>query len=181
MKSVSRISQVLFFFPIHCSSLVLVSPLVPLTSLDHYKFHYISTLPTKYKLPGRSDIARRVRSSGLLPFTKLFGLSSEDYARNVINRSFIRKVKTHTVGPHHAAEDFICREFPTTESVLAAARAYIAEEFACEPRFRTSIRKIVADGAVLSTMPTKIGRREIDMHHRFASVKRSSFFPSVTY
>eukprot|EP01128_Nolandella_sp_AFSM9_P007053 TRINITY_DN3768_c0_g1_i1.p1 TRINITY_DN3768_c0_g1~~TRINITY_DN3768_c0_g1_i1.p1 ORF type:complete len:1532 (-),score=343.18 TRINITY_DN3768_c0_g1_i1:152-4300(-) len=141
---------------------------------EHFRFHHLSSLPTRYKLPGQSGLPRRVRQHGLLPYCELFGLSSVDYAHNVLKGQFLTGVVNHELEPLPAARDFVNTSsggFKSVTAVLMAARAYLAEEFSVEPLLRSFVRKYFTSNACISTKPTPTGHQNIDPAHRFATVK----------
>nr|CDS26732.1 transcription elongation factor spt6 [Hymenolepis microstoma] len=131
-------------------------------------------------LTGRRIRQRQVRTTaayevaqraGISRLVEKFGLSSEQFADNVRDQYRRHEVTTCPIMPHEAAQDYICPQFPKSESVLRAARYILAYQIAAEPIVRRWARQSLENQIVIDVKPTAKGMRIIDENHPLASVK----------
>ncbi|KAM3183126.1 hypothetical protein ACTXT7_010963 [Hymenolepis weldensis] len=114
------------------------------------------------------EVAQRAGVGRLLD---KFGLSSEQFADNVRDQYRRHEVMACPIMPHEAAQDYICPQFPKSESVLKAARYILAYQIAAEPIVRRWARQSLESQVVIDVKPTVKGMRVIDENHPLASVK----------
>jgi transcription elongation factor SPT6 len=69
--------------------------------------------------------------------------------------------------PKTAALAFRSAEFGSSEAVLSATRAMLAQELATEPSVRSTLRMTAWSQAGVNIVPTDRGRAEIDASHPF--------------
>lgn len=131
-------------------------------------------------LTGRRIRQRQVRTTaayevaqraGVGKLLDKFGLSSEQFADNVRDQYRRHEVMACPIMPHEAAQDYICPQFPNSESVLKAARYILAYQIAAEPVVRRWARQSLESQVVIDVKPTAKGMRVIDENHPLASVK----------
>lgn len=111
------------------------------------------------------------RRAGLEGLAKKFGLTPEQFAKNLSEEYQIYEVDQDPSEPSVAAADFVGENFQTVEEVLKAAQLMVAIQLAREPLVRESVRKIYREKAKISVRPTKKGIKLIDENHDIFTMK----------
>ncbi|CAH8839646.1 unnamed protein product [Trichobilharzia szidati] len=137
-------------------------------------------------LTGRSIRQRQARATasyevakraGLSELVQRFGLSASQFAENVQDQYLRHDVDQCPMLPLDAAGDFLCPQFPTSETALAAARYMLAFEISREPFVRKMMRQMFNLQAVISMHPTDRGMKHIDESHPLFPIKYLSNKP----
>lgn len=124
------------------------------------------------KRPVKRDLYSVCRRAGLLNCAKYFGLSAQQLGENLFANVMTSEVKDHSESPAELAERFTCPGFLEADAVLRACRHIQAKEIAFEPRVRQWLRPRYAQAALLSTVATPRGKKELDAWHPHRAVKR---------
>lgn len=145
---------------------------------DHFYLHFGEQITendseSKKKKPAsKKDIYKLCKRSGILNFTKHFGISSQQFGENIMaaERKHIPTDPEKT--PEEMAVEYICPEFNNSEAVLKAARYALAQEIAVDPSVRQSLRITYESKVEISTTPTLKGKKDIDVFHPYKIVSR---------
>ncbi|KAL8162313.1 hypothetical protein V2J09_013802 [Rumex salicifolius] len=125
----------------------------------------------QYKRPRRKSQYSDCSKAGLWMAACKFGYSSEQFGQQISLAKVENELEDSKETPEDMAANFVCARFETPEAVLKGARHMAAVEISCEPVVRKHFRSIYFENAVVSTIPTAVGKTVIDSFHEFAGVK----------
>ena len=126
----------------------------------------------KFKRAIKRDIYRIGKKTGLIQLAESFGLTAKQFGENLMNNYMSNQPVDSYESPEELANQYICSEFPDVNSVLKATRSILALEFANDPQVRQSIRTIYEEKALVTTIPTLKGKKEVDAFHPYRAILR---------
>ncbi|GAB6026482.1 hypothetical protein CHUAL_012908 [Chamberlinius hualienensis] len=126
---------------------------------------------TKIKKAKKSDGYTLCRNAGLAGMVKKFGLTAAQFGENLRDNYQRNEVEQYPMDPLEAAQEHICKAFPTADAVLEGARYMLATQLAREPLVRKVIRETYFERAKLCVKATDKGIKEIDENHCCYSMK----------
>eukprot|EP00743_Colponemidia_sp_Colp-15_P007289 GILK01007872.1.p1 GENE.GILK01007872.1~~GILK01007872.1.p1 ORF type:complete len:1816 (-),score=424.36 GILK01007872.1:186-5633(-) len=137
-----------------------------------------SSLKDKVKRPVKRDLLRMARKAQLHVLGEKLGLSPRQLAENVVAGWQMHKTPACTDKPQELAMQFVSTAFPDIGAVLLGLVRFVAKEISCEPKLRQYIRRVYMDKVTVTTAPTSVGKKELDVFHPSYRVK--NFFQMPT-
>eukprot|EP00026_Physarum_polycephalum_P000177 Phypoly_transcript_00177.p1 GENE.Phypoly_transcript_00177~~Phypoly_transcript_00177.p1 ORF type:complete len:1792 (+),score=500.68 Phypoly_transcript_00177:82-5457(+) len=126
----------------------------------------------KVKRALRRDLYTTAKRNGLGDFAKKFGITPKEFGDNLMDNYATHTPIDNEEDPEALAQNYLCKPFPDTESVLKAARVMCAQEIAFDIHVRQSVRSVYVKRAILSTVPTLKGKKDIDAFHPYMIIKQ---------
>lgn len=111
------------------------------------------------------------RKAGLEPLAKKFGLTPQQFAKNLSEEYQIYEVEQEDEEPTIAAIRYTSEKFSNVDEVLKAAQLMVSIQLAREPLVRESVRKVYREKAKITIRPTKQGIKLVDENHPVYTMK----------
>jgi transcription elongation factor SPT6 len=147
---------------------------------DYLHFRYSSQLrdlsaaagSTQTKRPGsRSTLSERVRGSRAYRFVQAYGITADQFARNVMRKGPKTLPEDDAQNPDDLADQLLDQHFNSGDAVINAARQAFSEDIFFSPRVRKHMRETYIDYGVIDCRRTDKGLRKIDESHPFYEIK----------
>jgi transcription elongation factor SPT6 len=152
---------------------------------DHFRLHHYEFIQqkanAKYKRPNKRDEYIQAKKAKLRELATKFGMTSKQFGENLETRSLIHHPIECPKIPEECAVDYICSDFPSIDSVLRGMRTIMAKELAFEPLVRKNLRAEYLRHAVVNTLPTPRGKKEIDAFHPYRVIKQLQNKPVLNF
>ena len=129
---------------------------------------------TQKRALGSSGTWDKVRSGNAYHLVRAVGITSDDFAQNVIKVAGGRKNYTEDpdVRPDDMADSLVQEpRYRTGQEVLKDARAMFVEEISTNPRIRKHLRKIFVQDLLFDVIRTDKGLKQIDSEHPYYEFK----------
>eukprot|EP01102_Stenamoeba_stenopodia_P004004 TRINITY_DN1413_c0_g2_i1.p1 TRINITY_DN1413_c0_g2~~TRINITY_DN1413_c0_g2_i1.p1 ORF type:complete len:1514 (+),score=393.97 TRINITY_DN1413_c0_g2_i1:378-4919(+) len=150
---------------------------------DHFRLNYslentttseTSSEAPRKRRPVKQDLYKTLRNTeGIAELSKRFGITAKQFGENLMVNIANNQPVDDPVPPSELAETYVSPpRFADAEAVLRACRYVLAQEIACDPHVRQSVRTLFLECAAISTEPTQHGKREIDDFHEYKNIKR---------
>eukprot|EP01133_Synstelium_polycarpum_P008015 gene8015-9416_t len=125
----------------------------------------------KLKRAIRRDLYTVFSKAGLTKYLNYFGMSAQEFGVNLMDNYMTNMPIDHTEDPSTTALRHICVEAGNVDEVSRATRYLMAHDIGFDPNVRQSIRIIYRKYAYITTTPTPMGYKEIDVFHPYITIK----------
>ena len=112
-----------------------------------------------------------LRKAGVEPFTKMFGLTPEQFGENLRDNYQRYEVEQSQMETYKEASSYLSKAYPTESTVLEAAVRMVGWQLSREPLVRKTIREVFFERARLNVAPTQKGLKIIDEQHMLFNFK----------
>ncbi|CAF4984242.1 unnamed protein product, partial [Rotaria magnacalcarata] len=114
------------------------------------------------------NVCKQARLEGLV---KKFGLKPDKLGENLYENYQKNEIDQYPIGPTATCEEFICKQFPTTQTVLQAAIFMHARQLCLDPLVRYVIRREYISRCMINARPTRNGLQSITEDHACYTMK----------
>ncbi|KAI5788773.1 SH2 domain-containing protein [Pyronema domesticum] len=150
-----------------------------LTDYLHFQYHtQLKDLQASdsasrgHRRPGAGKTKfERIRLGRVYGLVRAFGITAEQFARNVEDSKKREFAEDPNRLPDVCADDYLDNDFPTSQNALLAAKQMLAEEIVTNPRMRNSLRVQWFTQAVIHVNVTEKGVKQIDEQHQYYEFK----------
>ncbi|CAF1187488.1 unnamed protein product [Rotaria sordida] len=114
------------------------------------------------------SVCKQAHLEGLI---KKFGLKPDKLGENLYENYQKNEIDQYPIGPTATCEEFICKQFPTTQAVLQAAIFMHARQLSLDPLVRYVIRRDFTSRCMINARPTRLGIQSITEDHPCYTMK----------
>ncbi|CAF1045570.1 unnamed protein product [Rotaria sp. Silwood1] len=114
------------------------------------------------------SVCKQAHLEGLI---KKFGLKPDKLGENLHENYQKNEIDQYPIGPTATCEEFICKQFPTTQAVLQAAIFMHARQLSLDPLVRYVIRREYMSRCMINARPTRLGIQSITEDHPCYTMK----------
>ncbi|CAF3525255.1 unnamed protein product [Rotaria socialis] len=124
------------------------------------------------------NVCKQARLEGLV---KKFGLKPDKLGENLYENYQKNEIDQYPIGPTATCEEFICKQFSTTQTVLQAAIFMHARQLGLDPLVRHVIRREYISRCMINARPTRNGLQSITEDHPCYTMKYLAEKPVHTF
>lgn len=138
----------------------------------------------KLKRPIKGKFYGKMKKAGVGEFVKLFHIKVREFAVSVNEGTKHFFPEDDLEDPETAAGRFVVESniyLKKPQQIINAAKNMIVQEIINEPLFKSYIRQLFEEYAVINILPTERGKKEIDENHIYYSFKYISGKPVIEF
>ena len=124
------------------------------------------------------SVCKQAHLEGLV---KKFGLKSDKLGENLYESYQKNEIDQYPIGPLATCEEFICKQFPNSQTVLQAGIFMHARQLSLDPLVRYVVRRDYISRCMINAQPTRNGIQTITEDHPCYTIKYLQEKPINTF